>query len=119
MGNITPTYGFTGEQTPTGTPSEAGMSDGESLDNQENGQYYSGTPNSHSNGDLAGKFSRRSPFEDVEGHSLGLEGSTYSLNFSSFPSPSRPKDIAFKFYLLLQISSFDILDFLGSIQDGF
>ncbi|KAG6547191.1 hypothetical protein Mapa_011443 [Marchantia paleacea] len=86
VGNITPTYGFTGEQTPTGTPSEAGMSDGESLDNQENGQYYSGTPNSHSNGDLAGKFSRRSPFEDVEGHSLGLEGP------EATPPPDTPKE---------------------------
>ncbi|KAL2613840.1 hypothetical protein R1flu_025532 [Riccia fluitans] len=79
---VIPTYGFTGEQTPSGTHSEAGVSDGESIDNQENGQYHAGTPSSTSNGDIS-KFSRR---EGGEGHALSPEGTDPT------PAPETPKD---------------------------
>ncbi|CAM6125431.1 unnamed protein product [Calypogeia fissa] len=75
VGGMTPAYGFNGEQTPTGTPSEAGMSDGESSDNHENGQLYPGTPSSV-NGDVS-KFGGRSSFDtqDGDGQSISeMEG---------------------------------------------
>ncbi|KAL3679071.1 hypothetical protein R1sor_022027 [Riccia sorocarpa] len=79
---VIPTYGFTGEQTPSGTHSEAGMSDGENLENQENGQYHPGTPSSTSNGDV-NKFGRR---EDGEGQTVGHEGT------DAAPAPETPKE---------------------------
>lgn len=78
VGGMASTYGFPGDQTPTGTPSEAGMSDGESYsENHENGQLYPGTPNSVSNGDVTKFGGRRTSFDtqDGDGHSLSeMEG---------------------------------------------
>jgi hypothetical protein len=87
-GGSLPAYAFPADQTQTDTQSEAGMSDADTLEHHENGQFYAGTPNSVSNGDI-NKFGRRTSFDTQDGdtHSIADSEGTVSIKFPSSESP--------------------------------